>query len=197
MVHLSERDMAMRQGTIVDAILIAAPRSTKNKEGRRDPEMHQTKKGKQWYFGMKDHAGMDKDSGLIHSLVVTAANVDDLKPAAALLQGEEKVVSTDPGYQGIANRPEMAGKTTDFRVAMRPGKRRAPLDTPEGRLQDLIEPAKAHIRAEGENPFRVIKQQFGFEKTMLRGLAKNRCKINVLAALSNLYQARHQLLAAA
>ena len=88
----------------------------------------------------------------------------------------------------------MAGKTTQFRVAMRPGKRRALPETPEGRLQDLIETAKAHIRSKGEHPFRVIKQQFGFQKTRLRGLAKNRCKIHVLAALSNLFQARRQLL---
>jgi len=195
--HLSERGMTMRQGTIVDATLIAAPSSTKNKEGKRDPEMHQTKKGNQWYFGMKVHAGVDKDSGLIHSVVVTAANVHDLTPAAELLHGEEKVVYADAGYQGIAKRPEMAGRTTDFRVAMRPGKRRVLPDTSEGRLADLVETAKAHIRSKGEHPFRVIKQQFGFQKTRLRGLAKNRCKINVLAALSNLFQARHQLLTAA
>ena len=103
----------------------------------------------------------------------------------------------DAGYQGIAKRPEMAGKTTEFRVAMRPGKRRVLPDTPEGRLHDLIETAKAHIRSKGEHPFLVIKQQFGFQKTRLRGLAKNRCKINVLAALSNLFQARRQLLATA
>jgi len=193
--YLSERGMTMRQGTIVDATLIAAPSSTKNKEGKRDPEMHQTKKGNQWYFGMKLHAGVDKNSGLIHTVVVTAANVHDLTPAADLLHGEEKVVYADAGYQGIANRPEMAVKTTDFRVAMRPGKRRALPDTPEGRLHDLIETAKAHIRSKVEHSFRVIKQQFGFHKTRLRGIAKNRCKINVLAALSNLFQARHQLLA--
>jgi IS5 family transposase len=203
--HLSEKGMTMRQGTIVDATLIAAPSSTKNKEGKRDPEMHQTKKGNQWYhrfaegcaYGMKVHAGVDKDSGLIHSVVVTAANVHDLTPAADLLHGDEQVVYADAGYQGIAKRPEMAGKATEFRVAMRPGKRRALLDTPDGRLQDLIETAKAHIRSKVEHPFRVIKQQFGFQKTRLRGLAKNRCKIHVMAALSNLFQARRQLLTTA
>jgi len=194
--HLSARGMTMRQGTIVDATLIAAPSSTKNKEGKRDPEMHQTKKGNQWYFGMKLHAGVDKDSGLIHSVVVTAANVHDLTPAADLLHGDEQVVYADAGYQGIAKRPEMAGKTTEFRVAMRPGKRRALPDATDGKLQDLIETAKAHIRSKVEHPFRVIKQQFGFQKTRLRGLAKNRCKINVMAALSNLFQARRRLLAA-
>jgi IS5 family transposase len=168
---LADRGVTMRQGTIVDATLIAAPSSTKNKEGKRDPEMHQTKKGNQWYFGMKVHAGVDKDSGLIHSVVVTAANVHDLTPAAELLHGDEEVVYGDAGYQGIAKRPEMTGKTAEFRVAMRPGKRRALPDTPEGRLDDLVETAKAHFRSKGEHPFRVIKQQFGFQKTRLRGLA--------------------------
>jgi IS5 family transposase len=164
--------------------------------------MHQTRKGNQWYYrsaegfayGMKIHAGVDKDSGLIHSVVTTAANVHDLTPAAELLHGEEEVVYADAGYQGIAKRPEMAGKTTEFRVAMRPGKRRALPDTPDGKLQDLMETAKAHIRSKGEHPFRVIKQQFGFQKTRLRGMVKNRCKVNVLAALTNLFLARRQLL---
>jgi IS5 family transposase len=193
--HLSSRGMTMRQGTIDDATLIAAPSSTKNKEGKRDPEMHQTKKGNQWYFGMKLHIGVDKDSGLIHSVVTTAANVHELTTAAELLHGDEEVVYGDAGYQGIAKRREMAGKTMDFRVAMRAGKRQALPDTPEGRLQDLIEAAKAHVRTKVEHTFQVIKQQFGFEKTRLRGLAKNRCKINVMAALINLFLARRQLLA--
>jgi IS5 family transposase len=144
---------------------------------------------------MQVHAGVDKDSGLIHSVVVTAANVHDLTPAAELLHGDEEVVYGDAGYQGIAKRAEMAGKTAEFRVAMRPGKRRALPDTAEGKLLDLIETAKAHIRCKVEHPFRVIKQQLVFRKTRLRGLTKNRCKINLLAALSNLYQARRLLLA--
>jgi len=192
--HLKANGMAMKQGTIIDATLIAAPSSTKNKAGERDPEMHQTKKGNQWYFGMKVHIGVDKDSGLIHSVETTAANVHDLTPAAELLHGEEEVVYADAGYQGIEKRPEMEGKSTSFRVAMRPGKRRALPDTAEGRLDDLVETAKAHIRAKGEHPFRVIKQQFGFQKTRLRGMVKNRCKVNVLAALTNLFLARHELL---
>jgi len=145
---------------------------------------------------MKVHAGVDKDSGLIHSVVVTVANVHDLTPAAELLHGDEVVVYGDAGYQGITKRPEMTGKTTEFRIAMRPGKRRALPETPDGRLEDLIETAKAHVRSKVEHPFRVIKQQFGFQKTRLRGLAKNRCTINVLAALTNLFLARRQLLAA-
>ena len=101
--------MTMPQGTIVDAALITASSSTKNKGGKLNPEMHQTKKGNQWYFGMKVHAGEDKDSGLIHSVVVTAANVHDLTSAAELLHGDEEVVYGDAGYQGIAKRPEMSG----------------------------------------------------------------------------------------
>jgi IS5 family transposase len=203
--HLSARGMTMRQGTIVDATLIAAPSSTKNKEGKRDPEMHQTKKGNQWYhrfaegfaYGMKVHIGVDKDSGLIHSVVTTAANVLDLTTAAELLHGDEEVVYCDAGYQGIAKKPEIVGTAAEFRVGMQPGKRRGLPDTADGRLQDLIETAKAQIRAKVEHPFRVIKQQFGFEKTRLRGLAKNRCKVNVLAGLTNLFLARRQLLARA
>ena len=201
--HLKQRGMAMKQGTIIDATLISAPSSTKNKTGERDPEMHQTKKGNQWYhryaegfaYGMKVHIGVDKDSGLIHSVETTSANVHDITRAAQLLHGEEEVVYGDAGYQGIEKRAEMAGKSTTFRVAMRPGKRRVLPDTPDGRLLDLVETAKAHIRAKVEHPFRVIKQQFGFQKTRLRGIAKNHCKVNVLAALTNLYLARAYLLA--
>jgi IS5 family transposase len=146
---------------------------------------------------MKVHAGVAKDSVVIHSVVITAANVHDLTPAAELLHGDEEVVYGDNGYQWIAKRPAMAGKTTEFRMAMRPGMRRALADTPDERLQDLIEMGKAHIRSKVEHPFRVIKQQFGFQKTRLRGLAKSFFKINVLGALSNLLQARRQLLATA
>ena len=154
--HLKANGMAMKQGTIIDATLIAAPSSTKNEKKERDPEMHQTKKGNQWYFGMKVHIGVDKDTGLIHSVETTAANVHDLTPAADLLHGEETVVYADAGYQGIEKRDEMEGKGIGFRVAMRPGKHRALPDTPEGRVDDLIETAKAHIRAKVEHPFRVM-----------------------------------------
>ena len=119
----------------------------------------------------------------------------DITRAAQLLHGEEEVVYGDAGYQGIEKRAEMAGKSTTFRVAMRPGKRRVLPDTPDGRLLDLVETAKAHIRAKVEHPFRVIKEQFGFRKTRLRGMAKNHCKVNILAALTNLFLARGYLLA--
>lgn len=137
---------------------------------------------------------MDKDNGLIHSIETTSANVHDLTPAAELLHGQETVVYADAGYQGIEKREEMKSKAVGFRVAMRPGKRRALPDTPERRLDDLIETAKAHIRAKVEHPFLVIKGQFGFQKTRLRGMLKNSCKVNVLAALANLFMARHLLL---
>jgi IS5 family transposase len=118
--------------------------------------MHQTKKGNQWYFGMKVHIGVDSESGLIHSVETTAANVHDLTPATDLLHGKETVVYADAGYQGIEKRSEMQGRGIGFLVAMRPGKRRSLPDTPEGRLDDLVETAKAHIRAKVEHPFRVI-----------------------------------------
>nr|WP_255016273.1 IS5 family transposase [Cyanobium sp. BA20m-p-22] len=191
--HLKAYGMAVKQGTIIDATLIAAPSSTKNKSKERDPEMHQTKKGNQWYFGMKVHIGVDSGEGLIHSVETTAANVHDLTPAADLLHGEETVVYADAGYQGIEKRDTKQGRGIGFRVAMRPGKRRTLPATPEGRVDDLVETAKAHIRAKVEQTFRVIKRQFGFEKTRLRGI-KNRCKVHVLAALSNLFMARRMLL---
>jgi IS5 family transposase len=139
---------------------------------------------------------VDIDSGLNHSVVTTVAIVHDLPPAAEL-HGDEEVVYEDAGYQGIAKRPAMAGHSAVFRVAMRPVKRRALPETPDGRLQDLIETAKAHVRAKVEHPFRVIKHQFGFQKTRLRSLAKKRCKINAIAALTNLFLARRHLRATA
>jgi IS5 family transposase len=107
--HLKQRGMAMKQGTIIDATLISAPSCTKNKTGERDPVMHQTMKGNQWYFGMKVHIGVDKDSGLIHSVETTSANVHNITRAAQLLHCEEDVVYGDAGYQGIEKRAEMAG----------------------------------------------------------------------------------------
>jgi IS5 family transposase len=135
--------MKMRQGTIIDAILIAAPSSTKNKAGEQDPEMHQTKKVNQWHFGMMVHIGVDKDTGLIHLVENIAAKVCDLSPAAELLLGEEEVVYGDVGYQGIDKRAEIEGKKMVFRTAMRPDKRRVLPDKPEG-LENLVDSAKAH-----------------------------------------------------
>ena len=190
---LTEKGLLLRQGTIVDATLINAPSSTKNERGERDPEMHQTQKGNQWYFGMKAHIGVDAESGLTHTVVTTAANVNDVTQASALLHGEESDVFGDAGYQGVEKREENQDKMVSWHVALKPSKRRALPDTPLGKLLEAIEHAKASIRAKVEHPFRVIKRQFGFLKTRYRGLMKNTAQIVTLFALANLFQARHRL----
>ena len=195
--HLSERGMAMRQGTIVDATLIAAPSSTKNKEGKRDPEMHQTKKGNQWHFGMKAHIGADADSGLVHTVTGTAANEHDITQAHALLHGEEAVVFADSGYRGITKREEIQAQHpgVDWQVAMMPGKRRALKKSKTvDALIDKLEKIKASIRAKVEHPFRVIKCQFGYRKTRYRGLVKNTAQLVTLFALSNLWMVRKRMI---
>ena len=190
---LATRGLMLKVGTVVDATLIAAPSSTKNSSGERDPQMHQTKKGNQWHFGMKAHIGVDADSGLVHTVIGTAANVNDVTQGHGLLHGEETVVFADAGYQGAAKRPEATGVA--WHVAMRPGKRRA-LDkqTKLGALLDKAEQLKASVRAKVEHPFRVIKCQFGFTKVRYRGLAKNTAQLITLFALSNLWMARRRIL---
>ena len=192
---LATKGLMLKTGTVVDATLIAAPSSTKNNTGERDPAMHQTKKGNQWHFGMKAHIGVDADSGLVHTVIGTAANVHDVTQGHALLHGDEQVVFTDAGYQGAEKREEATG--VDWQVAMRPGKRRA-LDknSPWGNLLDKAEQMKASVRAKVEHPFRVIKCQFGFTKVRYRGLAKNTAQLVTLFALSNLWMARRQLMGA-
>ena len=188
--RLEDQGLMMGQGTVVDATIINAPNSTKNKKRERDPEMHQTRKGNQWFFGMKAHIGVDKDSGLIHSVVTTAANVHDLTPASELLHGEEDVVYGDAGYQGLERGREMENKRVACRIAMRPGQRRKLSNGPEDQLQEWCERAKAHVRAKVEHAFRIMKQQFGFQRTRLRGIAKNQSKVLLLAALTNLFMVR-------
>lgn len=192
---LATKGLMLKTGTVVDATLGAAPSSTKNSRGERDPEMHQTKKGNQWHFGMKAHIGVDADSGLVHTAIGTAANVNDVTQGHGLLHGEETVVFADAGYQGATKRPEATG--VDWYVAMRPGKRRA-LDkqTALGALLDEAEKFKASVRAKVEHPFRVIKCQFGFTKVRYKGLAKNTAQLIMLFALSNLWMARRQLMGA-
>ena len=192
---LASQGLMLKTGTVVDATLIAAPSSTKNSTGERDPEMHQTKKGNQWHFGMKGHIGVDADSGLVHTFIGTAANANDVTQGHGLLHGEETVVFADAGYQGAAKRPEATG--VEWLVAMRPGKRRA-LDknSPWGSLLDKAEQMKASVRAKVEHPFRVIKCQFGFTKVRYKGLAKNTAQLVTLFALSNLWMARRQILRA-
>ena len=191
--HLAAKGLLMREGTIVDATLIAAPPSTKNKDKARDPEMHQTKKGNQWHFGMKAHIGVDAESGLVHTVIGTAANVNDVTQAGALLHGQETAAFGDAGYRGVDKRPEAQGPA--WYVAMQPGKRKA-LDTTKkwARLLEKAEQLKASVRAKVEHPFRVIKQQFGYAKVRYRGLAKNTARLTMMFALSNLWMARRQLL---
>ena len=186
-----EQGLLLREGTVVDATIIHVPTSTRNEKRERDPEMHQTRKGNQWFFGMKVHVGVDKDSGLIHSVATHAANSSDVVVASELLHGEEKV---NAGYQGLQKRGKMEGKEVECRIAMGPGNRRRLPATAEGELLRWMERAKAHIRAKVEHPFRVIKEQFGFCRTRLRGMCKNHCKVTVLAALANLVLAKKRLL---
>lgn len=184
--HLKEKGLQLREGTILDATIIAAPSSTKNKAGERDPEMHQTRKGKQWYFGMKAHIGVDESLGLIHSLETTAANEADVNVAGNLLHGKEKNVWGDAGYQGIERRPEHKGRKVDWFVAMRPGKR---AQLPAQSLLAQAEKAKASTRAKVEHSFRYIKRVFGYDKVRYRGLSKNNNRLHVLAAFANLLMA--------
>lgn len=192
---LQAKGLLLRTGTAVDATLIAAPSSTKNADGERDPEMKQTRKGNNWYFGMKAHIGVDAASGLVHTVVGTSANVNDLNVAGQLLHGKETVAFGDAGYQGVHKRPEAKGPV--WHVAMRPGKRKQlnPFIEPQF-LAEQTEKLKAGIRAKVEHPFRVLKQQFGFTKVRYRGLAKNTAQIITLFALSNLWMARRRLMGA-
>jgi IS5 family transposase len=190
---LSSKGLLLRTGTVVDATLIAAPNSTKNAEGERDPEMKQSKKGEQWYFGMKAHIGVDAESGLVHTVRGTAGSVNDVTEANALLHGGETEAFGDAGYQGADKRPD-ANSNVRWNIAMRPGKRRALDKSREShRLIDELERLKASIRAKVEHPFRVIKRQFGHVKVRYRGLAKNTAQLHTLFALSNLWMVRHQL----
>ena len=194
---LMAKGLLLKQGTVVDATLIAAPSSTKNQDGERDPEMHQTKKGNQWHFGMKAHAGVDADSGLVHSVATTAANAHDVTQAHALLHGEETDVFADSGYRGVEKREEIQAQHPDvnWHIAMMPGKRKMlDKETPMGAVLEKLEQAKASIRAKVEHPFRVIKRQFGFVKVKYRGLAKNTANLVTLFALSNLWMVRKRLL---
>ncbi|EBV3304297.1 IS5 family transposase [Salmonella enterica subsp. enterica serovar Enteritidis] len=196
--YLGDRGLSLRQGTIVDATLISAPSSTKNKDGKRDPEMHQTKKGNQYYFGAKAHIGTDDESGLVHSVVVTAANVADVTQVDKLLHGEENVVCADAGYTGVEKREEHKGRPVLWQVAARRstykkyGKRSLLY-----KVIRKIEKVKAQTRAKVEHPFRVIKRQFGYTKVRFRGLAKNTAQMVTLFALSNLWMARRHLLRSA
>ena len=193
--HLAAKGLFLRRGTVVDATIIAAPPSTKNATGQRDPDMHQTKKGNEWKFGMKAHIGADAESGLVHTILGTAANVADVTQAQALLHGEETAVFADAGYQGVDKREENIGVPVTWHVAMRPGKRRAlPTQHAWAQMLEHAEQIKASMRAKVEHPFHVVKNLFGHRKTRYRGLAKNTAQLLTLFGMANLVLARRQVL---
>ncbi|MEK8032246.1 IS5 family transposase [Ideonella sp. DXS29W] len=193
---LTAKGLLLKSGTVVDATLIAAPSSTKNASGERDPEMKQSRKGQQWYFGMKAHIGVDAESGLVHTVRGTCGSVNDVVEANSLLHGQETDAFGDAGYQGASKRPD-ARADVKWHIAMRPGKRKA-LDKTKlvDQLTDQVERIKARIRAKVEHPFRVIKRQFGHVKVRYRGLAKNTAQLHTLFALANLWLVRRRLLGA-
>ena len=168
--HLESQGLRLRAGTIVDASLIEAPSSTKNRAGGRDPEMRQTKKGNEWHFGMKVHIGADAETGVVHSVTTTPANVHDVTEAHRLLHGGEKRVWGDAGYQGVGKRVENRELGVEWQVAMRPGRRR---QLEPGSYEALEERRKTSIRAKVEHPFLYVKRHFGYAKVRYRGLAKN------------------------
>jgi IS5 family transposase len=181
-----EQGWIMRGGSIVDATIIAAPSLTKNADGARDPEMRQTKKGNQWYFGMKAHIGVDAGAGYVHSVTVTAtaASVHDLDQITHLVRADDEVVYADAGYQGAERRPDVADdphlSQVEFRIAARKSKLAA-MAQPDR----AAESRKASVRAKVEHPFLIIKRDFGFTKTRYRGMAKNLNHLNVLFASAN------------
>jgi transposase, IS5 family len=177
-------------GTIVDATIIGAPSSTKNAKGERDPEMHQTRKGKQWYFGMKLRIGVDSQTGLAHSAVVTSANVHDKHPLPDLMHGAEKQLYGDSAYASqqalIHSKAPQARDCTNQRV--RPGSATEELDR-------ILNRAKSRVRSRVEHVFAVIKKLWGFDKVRYRGLAKNATRAFVVTGLANIYLARQRLMA--
>ena len=192
----------LSQQDVPDATtIIAAPSSTKNCKAERDPEMHQTKKGNEWHFGMKMHSGVDADSGLVHSVVCTAANESDIARAHELLHGQETTVGADSGYTGLHKRDEIKqaqreGKLRNdiqWNIAMKPGTVRGMPQGPLKALTQICERIKARVRARVEHPYHVIKNLFGYRKVSYRGLAKNAARAKVHAALANLYIARRRL----
>ncbi len=191
-IHLEAKGIKIATGTIVDATIIHAPSSTKNASGERDPEMHQTKKGDQWYFGLKAHIGVDAKEGTVHSVVTTAANVSDSRVLPELLHGEERKVWGDGGYQGQTEAiREAAPKAQDMTC------RRTRYKTGVDELQRAKNRSKSSVRAKVEHPFRILKRIFGFDKVRYRGLAKNHHRLCACFALVNLYLHRKRLAALA
>ena len=193
---LGAAGLMMREGTIVDATIIAAPPSVKNKSNARDPDMHQTKKGNQWYFGMKAHIGVDAESGLVHTVVGTAANEADVTQTEHLLHGEEKDVFLDAGYVGADKREELKDRDVNWEIAMKRGKLKAVSEESGfGQLLRKLESLKASIRSKVEHPFHIVKNLFHYKKVRYKGLEKNTAQLHTLFALANLMIAKRKLLA--
>ena len=181
--YLAKQGLKLQEGTIMDATIISAPTSTKNQSGKRDPEMHQVKKGNEWHFGMKMHIGTDDAIGCIHSITSTAANEHEITCADKLLHGKEKCVWGDAGYIGVDKREEHAQRKVEWQIARRPGKIARLSD------QDVIrqtEKMKAQVRAKVEHAFLYIKKIFGYSKVRYRGLAKNHNRLCLLSGFYNL-----------
>jgi len=195
---LAANGFYMKQGTIVDATIIAAPSSTKNESKERDPEMHQTKKGNAWHFGMKAHIGVDAQSGLVHSVTATSANEADINQTEHLLHGAESAVFADAGYTGAHKREAVTAKAprAKFYVAAKRSKVKAMTEGPWKEAVQAFEHAKAQVRALVEHPFQIVKRRFGYDKVRYRGLRKNLAKLEILFAFANLVLAKRELLAA-
>jgi IS5 family transposase len=191
--YLHDRGLKLSKGTIVDATILGAPSSTKNRDKARDPEMHQTKKGNQWYFGMKAHIGVDERTGLVHSVVTTAANEADVTQVDKLLHGKETAVFADAGYIGAEKRvPAKRGRR--WWIAAKRSTIKAIADEKLRAIMEELEHTKASIRAAVKHPFRVVKHQFGHRKARYRGLAKNGAQVLTLFALTNQWMARKHVL---
>ena len=188
--RLEKAGLIMRGGSIVDATIIDAPSSTKNRTGKRDPEMHQTKKGNQWYHGMKIHTGVDAGSGYVHTITATAANVSDIEETHNLLRHDDKVCYLDSGYTGIEKRPEIVGNdylsAIEYRVAMKPSRLKTAKTFKGINWERQIESRKASTRCKVEHPFLIVKNFFGYSKVAYKGLAKNLNRFYMLFASANL-----------
>lgn len=189
--HLKAQGLLVSKGSMVDATIIHAPSSTKNQDKARDPEMHQTKKGNQWYFGMKIHIGADVDSGAVHTVEVTAANEADINLLPKLLRPEDEVIFADAGY--TSDEYKRGSRKLGIRWCVQ-DKRKAGRNLSSS--QKKRNRKQSSIRARVEHVFRVIKGQFGFSKTRYRGLVKNAAQVNMLVGLANLYMLRGRLMAA-
>jgi IS5 family transposase len=189
--RLESNGCIMRGGSIVDATLIKAPSSTKNASGKRDPEMHQTKKGNEWHFGMKAHIGVDAGTGYVHTVIATAANAHDITQASKLLRADDEVVYGDAGYLGIEKREEIkadANKSQiDYRISRRVGALRKDPTNLSNQYELKIENRKSSVRSKVEHVFRIVKRQFGFRNVVYRGIAKNLNRLYCLFASANAY----------